>query len=141
MRAGLAAALTACLAFAAPAVADTILHGTTTPEDVPIKLVVGEFGNATSFQVGSFDVECRHGTLSTGKITFAPFDISDPGSFHDKSKDRSRHGALRFKSKSTVQGSQADDGSWSGELTRRTKVFKHREKIDTCGLATTWTAT
>lgn len=132
------AAVVASFGFAAVAVADTELSGSTA-QGVGVKLVVADFGNATAFTVSSSDIECKHGTLSTGKITFGPFDTSDPGSFQDKSRDRSHRGALKFKSKTALTGVE-DAGAWSGTYRRTTKVFKHRDKLDTCRVQTTWTA-
>ena len=129
----------ASLGLAAIAVADTTKSGTTA-EGVSVELVVGDAGNATSFEISSTDIECRHGTLTTGDITYGPFDVSDPGAFHDKSRDRSRSGKIRFKSVTRLEGSTQDGANWSGTYKRTTKVFKHGDKLDTCRQNTTWTA-
>jgi hypothetical protein len=134
------AALVASLGFAAVALADTEKSGSTA-EGVAVKLVVADPGNATSFTISSSNVNCKHGTLNTGKITYGPFDVSDPGSFHDKSNDNGRQGAIKFKSKTRLTGSVEGDGiTWSGTYARTTKVFKHGDKLDTCRQNTTWTA-
>ena len=140
VRVGIAlAALTASLGFAAVALADTELHGSTT-EGSPVTLTVGDAGNATAIEIGSSEVECKHGTLTTGDLSFGPFDISDPLSFHDKSKDNSKQGKIKFKSKTKLEGSSQDGTTWSGTMNRTTKVFKHKDKLDTCRLNTSWTA-
>ena len=135
------ATVAASLGFTAIAVAETQLSGSTA-QGTDVKLVVGDFGNATSFSVSSAEVECKHGTLSTGKITFNRFDVSDPGAFRDKSRDQSRSGALKFKSKTSLTGDEgtASPGTWAGTYRRKTKVFKNGDKLDTCRVQTTWTA-
>jgi hypothetical protein len=127
------------LAFAAVAIADTIKVGTT-GHGADVELTVSDFGNATKMEVSSVEVECKHGTLTTGDLAFKNFDTSDPGSFKDKSKDNGRDGRIKFKSKTKIQGSSADGITWSGSYKRTTKVFQGKEKLDTCKQKTTWTA-
>jgi hypothetical protein len=131
----------ASLGTAAVALADTELSGTTA-QGVDVKLTVGEFGNATSFTISSYEVECKHGTLNTGKIAFNRFDVSDPGAFRNKTRDQSRSGALKFKSKTSLTGLEdaVNPGNWAGTYKRRTKVFKRKDKLDTCRVQTTWNA-
>ena len=140
--AGLAAA-TLALGAASAAVAapgDTQLEGTTT-EGVKVKLMVGEFGNASAFRVGRTEVKCGHGTLTNRAGTYKPLDTSDPGEFTDRTKSSSDNEGYHFETKSLIHGVAAaedDFSSWSGTFKLVTKVFQHGEQIDTCKLKTEW---
>jgi hypothetical protein len=139
IRAGMATIGVASLAFAAVAIADTIKVGST-GHGADVQLTVSDFGNATKMNVSSVEVECKHGTLTTGDLVFKKFDTSDPGSFKDKSKDNGRDGQIKFKSKTKIQGSSADGIAWNGTYKRTTKVFQGKDKLDTCRQNTTWDA-
>jgi hypothetical protein len=143
----LAAALAAVAALALGA-ATAAGQGTTersgeTAEGVGVRLELGEFGNPTSFAVGRTKVECkRGGTLTTQKTTYTDFVTSDPGAFRLKQGNRSSDGPFTFKSRTKASGSSSDKTlqNWSGTLKEKTKVIRDGEKIDTCRLRTTWTA-
>jgi hypothetical protein len=145
-RAGALMASTVALALgltgsAAAGTPGTILHGTTA-EDVKVKLVVGEFGNATAFRIGRTEVECMQGGTLTNKAgTYRNLDTSDPGEFSDRRRASSESGRYRFKTKSTVRGEVGDDDqTWSGVFKLVTKVFEHGGWVDTCKLKTRWSA-
>jgi hypothetical protein len=126
-------------AIAAAAPGDTIYTGTTA-EDVPVKLTVAEFGNATAFKIGKTTVTCREGgELKNRSGTYRDFDTSDPGEFSDKRSSSSENGGYHFKTKSTVHGEvAADNETWSGTFKLVTKVFERGDRIDVCKLRTTW---
>ena len=133
-----ALALTAAgVAMAAPG--DTVYKGETA-EGAKVKLTVAEFGNATKFRLGKTEVLCKQeGTLENGAFTYKDLDISDPGSFFDKRKSESRSAGFEFETKSQLEGDvDADDNSWGGLLSLKTKVFERGEMIDVCKLNTTW---
>lgn len=131
-------AVTATLAFAPAAAADTLYTGET-EKGVTVKLMVGDPGNATSFTIARSKIHCGQGTLNTRRLVFGPFDVSDPGTFEDLSRDVTRHGGFKFKSKTQLHGSESG-GRWSGGYWRKTKVFRHARKVDTCLIDVTWTA-
>jgi hypothetical protein len=142
MRLVAAATAAAALALAAPAAAQETQLSGETAEGAPVKLTVAEFGNATAFQIGKQQIDCkRGGTLTTRKTTYTDFDTSDPGAFQGKFQDTSGSGGFKFKATTTVVGNvDAGAASWSGTYTSKTKVLKHGDKIDTCTIDTTWQA-
>lgn len=117
---------------------DKVFRGET-GDGVKVKLTVGEFGNPTSFKVSGSEIECEEGTLSTKKITFLRFDVSDPGEFHDNSRDTSKSGAFKFKSKTKLTGAEKN-GTWTGTYNRTTTVIKDGSQVDLCRVDTTWSA-
>jgi hypothetical protein len=143
-RLGLLTALGALLATAAlgasGAAADTTLTGETA-EGVAVKLTVGEFGNATAFRIGATKAKCQHGTLKRKSVTHRNF-TSDPGEFGDRLRAKGHDGALTLKSRIVFAGRAVTEDltRWEGKYNLTTKVFDHRELIDTCRLRTTWDA-
>jgi hypothetical protein len=131
---------TAVLALAAPASAqETSLSGATS-SGIGVTLKVGVSGNATSFKVDKHKVECGRGTLSNKAFTYRKLDTSDPGHFQDRRKGKSRSGELRFKTKTSLEGTAAPDFlSWTGTYKATTKVFRGKKRIDVCHTNDTWT--
>ena len=125
-------------ALAPTAVAATVLRGETS-EGVAVKLRLDPTGVPVLFAVGGTTVACKHADLHVGRLTFSPFADADQDSFVAKARDRAEDGAIKFKSTTKITGT-ADDEAWRGSYRRRTNVFKHGDKIDTCVLQDTWTA-
>lgn len=137
-------AATAAVAFAASAHAapgDTVYAGITA-EGTKVKLTVADAGNATAFKIASSQATCDVGQLDIEAAVFKKFDVSDPGTFSDKRKSKTKDsGGYLLKDTFLISGNVAADGaSWSGTYDKRTRVFKGGERVDTCVLSTTWDA-
>jgi hypothetical protein len=137
--AGSVAVLVAAAAGAAPG--DTVYTGSTA-EGIKVKLVVASPGNATAFKIAKTKAECQQGTLDIEAATFRRFDVSDPGEFSDKRKNKTtQDDGYVLKDTFILAGSlNADNVTWSGTYEKTTRVIKNGRKVDTCVLSTTWDA-
>ncbi len=142
LMAGTVLALAAFGATAWAAAGGTTYVGTT-DNDVKVKLVVADSGNATAFKIAKTQATCEQGRLDTQAATFRHFDTSDPGEFSDKRKSKlTQQDGYVLKDTYLLAGSVSADGaSWSGTYKKTTRVYKKGRKIDTCVLDTTWDVT
>jgi hypothetical protein len=113
-----------------------------TAEGVKVNLTVAESGNATVFKIGGTEVPCDQGSLSTNPTAFKRLKPSDPGEFSDKRKSSVEDGRFLLKDTFKTTGTfSEDDQTWSGTYSQKTKVLKNGDRVDSCELATTWSAT
>jgi hypothetical protein len=138
--AGLAFAGVAVAAGMLPAGAAAITFDGETAKGVAVELRVNPQGTPRRFEVAQTKVRCRHGTLGQNRRRYGRFDRVRIGHFADRFRQRNRDGRFVLRERTRYEGDARNDGTWRGTYEVNVRVNRKGERIDTCHLRTTWTA-
>jgi phosphate-selective porin len=134
-----AMSLFAVLGTSASAAPGDRVYSGTTAEGTKVRLIVASLGNATAFKIGATEAVCDVGRLEIDAAKFKNFDTSDPGTFADKRRSKTKDGNYLLRDTFKIAGQlTADDGVWTGTYDKTTKVYKGGKLVDTCVVSTTW---
>lgn len=134
-------ALAMAVSVVLPASAAAILFDGETAKGVRVELRVSPGGTPKRFEVAATRIRCKDGRVTHNRRRYRDFDRARPGHFADRFKQRIRDGGVVLRERTRYEGDAKNDGSWHGTYEVNIRVYRKGERIDTCKLTTSWTAT